>query len=149
MPGMRRRSLFVSFPVLPQVKGLILARYDAVFNEAGRVLSAQDLVRAARGHDTMVVTATDRLERATIESLPHTVRVIATYSVGHEHIDLAAASNRKLIVINTPDVLTDAVAEVALFLMIGAARRGTESIALLRSRDWPGWSPVQLPGREL
>jgi len=69
--------------------------------------------------------------------------------VGHEHIDLAAARERGVTVLNTPDVLTDAVAEIGIFLLLGAARRATESISLLRNRQWSGWSPVQLPGKQL
>jgi glyoxylate reductase len=77
------------------------------------------------------------------------VRAIATYSVGYDHVDLAAARARGLAVLNTPDVLTDATAETALFLLLGAARRATESIGLIRSRAWKGWSPTQLLGVEL
>lgn len=142
-------GIYVSFPVLPEVKHLIKRRSSADFNDTERVLSAQDLVRAALGHDALMVTVTDRLTSAVIDRLPEELRVLATYSVGHDHLDLKAAAKRGLIVLNTPDVLTHAVAEVAIFLMIGAARRATESIALLREARWRGWSPVQLPGIQL
>jgi len=85
----------------------------------------------------------------TIEALPLSVHFLATYSVGTDHIDLAAARARGLAVFNTPGVLADSVAENAIFLMLGAARRGTEAIALLRERAWHGWQPGQLVGRQL
>lgn len=90
-----------------------------------------------------------RFDRAVIEGLPASVRMIATYSVGHDHIDLAAAAARNIAVFNTPGVLSDAVADAALLLMLGAARRATESIALLREGRWTGWTPGQLIGVEL
>ncbi len=113
------------------------------------MLSSDKLVTCAQGHDTLMVTVTDVLDRATIERLPQETRIIATYSVGHNHVDLEAAAARGLAVINTPGVLTDAVAELAFFLMIGAARRATESIDLIRARRWTGWTPTQLPGMQL
>lgn len=89
------------------------------------------------------------LDAAAITALPGSVRMVATYSVGVDHIDLNAARARGLAVANTPGALVDAVADAALFLMLGAARRATESIALLRGGGWPGWRPDQLLGIEL
>lgn len=90
-----------------------------------------------------------RFDAATIAALPASVRALATYSVGYDHIDLAAARARGLAVLNTPGVLAESVADAALLLMLGAARRATESIALIRSRAWPGWHTGQLLGQEL
>ena len=84
-----------------------------------------------------------------IAALPTSVRYIGTYSVGFDHIDVAAAKQRDIAVLYTPDVLTDAVAETAMLHILGAMRRVTESVDLLRSRRWQGWTPVQLPGRQL
>lgn len=87
-----------------------------------------------------------RFDARALRKLPPSVKAIATYSVGHDHIDLAAAAERGVAVFNTPGVLSDAVADAALLLMLGAARRATESIALLREGRWTGWSPEQLNG---
>jgi glyoxylate reductase len=89
------------------------------------------------------------LRRDAIRALPASLKAVATYSVGYDHIDIAAAKARGLPVFNTPGVLTDAVAEVGLLLMLGAARRATESIDLIRGRNWPGWNATQLVGIEL
>jgi glyoxylate reductase len=86
------------------------------------------------------------LDAATIRGLPSSVKAIATYSVGYEHIDLSAASDRGIAVFNTPGVLSDAVADAAMLLILGAARRVTESVSLLRDGRWQGWSPTQLLG---
>lgn len=91
----------------------------------------------------------DILDRAAIGALPDTIGMIASYSVGTDHIDLDAARERGLAVSNTPGTLVNAVADAAMLLILGAARRATESIALIRSRGWPGWYPGQLLGYEL
>ena len=91
----------------------------------------------------------DRFDRAVIEALPASVKMIATYSVGYDHIDFQAAADRGIAVFNTPGVLSDAVADAAMLLLLGAARRATESIALLREGRWSGWTPTQLIGTEL
>ena len=87
-----------------------------------------------------------RLDARAIEMLPKSVRAILTYSVGLDHIDLNAARARKIAVFNTPGVLGDAVADAAMLLTLGAARRATESIDLIRSGRWTGWTPRQLIG---
>lgn len=97
----------------------------------------------------MVVTATDAMTAATITALPDSVRVIATYSVRHDHIDLQAAQARGVAVLSTPDVLSDSCADTAILLMLGAARRVVEGLDLVRSGRWTGWTPLQLPGTDL
>ncbi len=141
--------IFVTFPVLPPVRALIESRREARFNETGKTLTREELLRGAAGCDVLMVSVPDKLNEETIASLPGSVRIIATYSVGYEHIDVAAAKARGIAVLHTPDVLTDAVAETALFLTLGAARRGNESLALIHSRKWQGWTPVQIPGVQL
>jgi glyoxylate reductase len=87
-----------------------------------------------------------RLDEQEIGRLPSSVKAIATYSVGLDHIDLTAAAERQIAVFNTPGVLGDAVADAAMLLILGAARRVTESVSLLREGRWRGWSPIQLLG---
>ncbi len=147
--AMSKPKVFVSFPVLPSVRALFEARAQACFNETQRVLTSSELLAAVADCDAVFVTATDRIDAALIAALPASVRFLGTYSVGFDHIDLAAAQQRGIAVLYTPDVLTDAVAETAMLLMLGAMRRATESIDLLRSRRWQGWTPVQLPGKQL
>ncbi len=120
-------------------------------NEADRTLTPAELLGAAEAHraEVLLVMAMDRIDAALIARLPASVRVIATYSVGHEHIDLAAARARGLAVLSTPDVLSDAVADMAMLLLLAAARRAKEGGALIHERRWTGWSPTQLIGRDV
>lgn len=109
------------------------------------------LVETARatGSIALVVTVTEKLDAAAIEALPPSVRLIATVSVGHDHIDLAAARKRGIQVSNTPDVLTDATADLTLLLLLGAARRAKESMALIAEDRWGAWSATGLLGLDI
>lgn len=99
--------------------------------------------------DALLTTIDAPLGSTEIEALPRSIRAIATYSVGVDHIDLKAAAMRGIGVFNTPGVLADSVADAAMFLAMGAARRATESIDLIRSGQWVGWNACQLNGVEL
>ena len=93
----------------------------------------------------MVTLLSDTVDRALLDAAP-ALRVVANFAVGVNNIDLAAATARGIAVTNTPDVLTDATADLTFGLLIGAARRFPEGEALLRSGAWQGWAPDQLLG---
>ncbi|MDO9435695.1 D-glycerate dehydrogenase [Hydrogenophaga sp.] len=103
----------------------------------------------AKGCDGLLVMATDRLDAGTLQQLPPSVRAISTYSVGHDHIDLNAATQCGIPIFNTPDVLSDAVAETALLLILSAARDASAAEATLRSGHWGPWSPTRFLGQQL
>lgn len=135
---------------LPEpVEARIAAHYDARFNRDDTPLSSDEIIAQAAGADGILCTITDRMTAAVIAALPASVRILATFSVGYEHIDLAAAKARGLTATNTPGALTEATADIALLLMLGAARRAYEGETLLRSGNWRGWTPTQLMGIEL
>jgi len=123
--------------------------YKARLNVADEPLDGDGILRAAAGADAVLCTTTDRLDAATIAKLPNSVRILATFSVGFEHIDLRAARARGIAVTNTPDVLTDATADIAMLLMLGAARRASEGERLIRSDGWTGWAPTHMLGSHL
>lgn len=99
------------------------------------------------GVNAILCIPADKFDAALINALPGTVKVIATFSVGLEHIDLAAAAARGIKICHTPDVLTTATAELSLTLMLMAARRAGEGERILRASTWPGLSPTFLLGR--
>jgi lactate dehydrogenase-like 2-hydroxyacid dehydrogenase len=127
------------------------ARHGYTFraNRDDTALSIPQLCTLAEGCDALIITPSDRLDAAAIAALPDRVRIAATFSVGTDHIDLDAARARGLVITNTPDVLTDATAEIALLLMLGAARRAAEGMAMIANNAWPGWAPTQLVGQQL
>lgn len=151
-----RLSVLVASHFLDVVQAEFDAAFDTTYIASEMAASedppdpAQWLARHPNADfDAVLVSLDVPMRAATIEALPERVRAIATYSVGTDHIDLAAAADRGVAVFNTPGVLSDSVAENALFLMLGAARRATESIELIRSGHWSGWNPTQIVGVEL
>jgi lactate dehydrogenase-like 2-hydroxyacid dehydrogenase len=130
------------------------ARYTVTRNEADTVLDAAALAQAAQGAQYLFVSLTERVTAEAIAHLAPTLEVITTLSVGVDHIDLDAARAFGVKVLNTPEVLSEATAEVAMMLILNACRRGHECDALVRSGEWTGWAPRQmlglgLPGRRL
>jgi len=98
--------------------------------------------------DALVCLLLDRIDAAVLARAPR-LRAIATCAVGYDNVDVAAATARRIAVTNTPDVLTEATAELAFALLLAAARRLPEGEALVRSGAWPGWRLDQLLGVEL
>lgn len=115
----------------------------------GSAAETASLAERLSGCEALVVAPPFTVGRTLVDQLPPSIGVICTYSVGYDHLDLSATKARGISVLHTPDVLTDAVAEVALLLTLGAVRRVTESEQLLRSRHWLGWTPTQLVGQGL
>jgi lactate dehydrogenase-like 2-hydroxyacid dehydrogenase len=130
----------------PDVETRLTANFDAVLNPEDRLLDGQALAGASEGCEAIMCAAGDPLNAETIAALPASVRMIATFSVGYEHVDVAAAAKRKIVVSNTPDVLTDATADIAMLCLLGAARRAHAGAAMLRTHHWVGWTPTQLMG---
>ena len=130
----------------PDVEARLSANFDAVLNPQDRIYDGPALAKAAAGCDAIMCAAGDGLNGETIAALPASIRMIATFSVGYEHIDVAAAAKRGIAVANTPDVLTDATADIAMLCLLGAARRAHEGATMLRTHHWTGWSPTQLMG---
>jgi lactate dehydrogenase-like 2-hydroxyacid dehydrogenase len=109
-------------------------------------LSADALVALAEGAAGILCAPGDPLDAATIGRLPASVRILATFSVGTDHIAIPAAKVRGVHVANTPDVLSVATAEIAMLLILMAARRASEGERILRDGRWAGWAPTQLMG---
>ncbi len=132
---------------LPEAVEARLARdYDARFNPEDRVYDSEALLAAAEDVDAILPCHSEHFPAEVIERLPERVKAICNFSVGVDHVDLAAAAARGIIVTNTPDVLSDATAEIAILLMLGAARRASEGERLVRARAWKDWSPSFMVG---
>ncbi len=118
--GQIKLRVFRKLPL--QVEERICRDYEATLNSDDVIFEPGELAAQAQDCDGLLVTATERFDQSVIAMLPETVKIMATYSVGYDHIDVVAAQARDIIVTNTPDVLTDATADIALLLLLGAAR---------------------------
>jgi glyoxylate reductase len=133
-----------------QVEARMATLFDASFNATDAPLSADDLVTQLGGKDVLVSSITDRLDADLIGRLPQSVKLIAQFGNGFDNIDIEAAYTRGLTVTNTPSVLTEDTADMAVMLMLALPRRLVEGAQVLpRDGNWPGWSPTWMLGRRL
>jgi lactate dehydrogenase-like 2-hydroxyacid dehydrogenase len=146
---MAKPIVLVTRRLPPKVEARADRDYDARLNPEDVPRSGADIVRLAEGAAAIVCCPAERLDAATIMALPGTVRVIATFSVGYDHIAIETAAARGIVVCNTPGVLSVATAEIAVLLILAAARRAGEGERLVRSGQWQGWAPTQLIGTEV
>lgn len=134
---------------LPEAVEARLKRdYAPILNPDDTLYSADELIEIAARVDAILPCHTEKFTAEVIERLPKNIKAIANFSVGVDHCDLAAAKQKGIIVTNTPDVLSDATAEIAILLMLGAARRASEGERLVRSQEWRDWSPSFMVGRQ-
>ena len=146
--GLTKAKLFVSRHFLPEVNDYICQYFDC-WGARELPWTGHAIVAGAEDADALLVSLAERLDAETIAALPRSVRVIATASIGLDHIDLKEAARRGIAVINAPDSGGVSTAETALLLILGAARRLTEAQAEVRSGTWQGWHPTRLLGFEL
>lgn len=142
-------KLLISRRLPDEVMARARQSYSVTENESDELWDQATLVAKAQGHDALLATVTDRLDRQTVSQLPGSIRIIASFSVGTDHIDLKAAQDRKITVTNTPDVLTDATAEIALLLILGAARGAASGMSAIQDNTWANWAPTGMLGMSL
>ncbi|MEQ8666093.1 MAG: D-glycerate dehydrogenase [Rhodospirillales bacterium] len=123
--------------------------YAAELNPTDKLYSEDELIAKAQGCTGILPCHTEHFTREVVERLPDSVKIVANFSVGVDHCDLAAFGDRGIVVTNTPDVLSDATAEITILLMLGAARRAGEGEKMMREGTWKDWSPAFMVGRSV
>lgn len=123
--------------------------FDTVLNPTDTPMSREAITAAMADCDVLVPTVTDEIDAALIESAPDRLQMMANFGNGVDHIDLGAARRKGIIVTNTPGVLTDDTADMAMALIIAVPRRLGEGEKLVRSGTWSGWSPSGMLGHRL
>ena len=122
--------------------------WDAKLNLNDEVYSQQKIIELSQGCDGILSSLTEKIDEKVINSLPPSIKIISNFAVGFGNIDHQAAKKRNIIVTNTPDVLTDATAEIAMLLILGACRRAKEGMEYARKENWK-WSADFLIGKQL
>ncbi len=154
-PIMSDKPVILVTRKLPQaVEDRLRSDYEARLNPDDHLYTSDELIERAQGADALLPCHTEHLSAEIIGRLPDSIKAVANFSVGFDHVDLEAAKARGIIVTNTPDVLSDATAELTIMLMLGAARRASEGEHLVRSQEWRDWSPsfmvgIQMTGKRL
>ncbi len=129
------------------VEEAVSQAFDARLNRDDRPLTASELQDALRSADGLLPTVTDKLTAEVLAADPLRTRIMANFGVGFNNIDVQAAKARGIAVSNTPDVLTDATADIAMTLLLMVARRTGEGERHVRSGAWTGWRPTHMMGR--
>ena len=143
-----RPTLYVSRILPDPVMAIVRERFQLVQDPHDALPAPLALREGLCQADAAIVTLGDRIDSETIHAATR-LKILANYAVGYNNIDLVAAQQHGLIVTNTPDVLTDATADLTWALILATARRVVEGDALVRSGAWTGWSPTQLLGAEV
>ncbi|MEJ2591463.1 MAG: D-glycerate dehydrogenase [Candidatus Thiodiazotropha sp.] len=150
----KQATVLVTRQLPDAVEARLRRDYDARLNPRDVVYTSREIIELSQGVDAIVPCHTEKLTAEVIAQLPESVRAICSFSVGFDHIDLAAAKSRNIVVTNTPEVLSDATAEVAMLLLLGAARRAYEGEHQIRTETWADWSAtynlgLQVTGKRL
>lgn len=132
-----------------EVEARIARDFDARRNPHDGPLTPDELIAAAQGADALFLSPAEKLDATFFARVPRSVKAIATFSVGYDHVDLGAAKASGIPIANTPGVLTDATADVAMLLLLGASRRAYEAQQLVRSGQWAKSKPADLLGWQL
>ena len=123
--------------------------FNATLNESDMPLSKEELIAAVQSADVLVPTVTDTIDAEIIAAAGHQLKLIASFGVGVDHIDLKAARDKGITVTNTPGVLTEDTADVVMSLILAVPRRIAEGDVRARSGQWNGWSPTGMLGRRI
>ena len=122
--------------------------FKANFNDNDELYSQSKVIEMSQGCDGILTSLTDKMDAETINKLPESIKILSNFAVGFGNIDLEAAKKKNIAVTNTPDVLTDATAEIGILLILGACRRASEGIQNARESNWK-WSADYLIGKQL
>ena len=122
--------------------------WNVKLNLNNEVYSQNKLIELSKDCEGILSSIVDKIDESTINKLSNSVKIISNFAVGFGNIDIKAARKKNIIVTNTPDVLTDATAEIAMLLILGAARRASEGIKWARNKNWK-WSADFLIGKQL
>ena len=148
MPGQKLRVV-VTRKLPEPVETRMIELFDTRLNVEDRPFSREDLAAALAEADVLVPTLTDRIDAGLIEAAGERLKLIANYGSGFDHIDVAAAHQRGIMVSNTPGVLAEDTADMAMALILSVPRRLKEGAELIQSGKWEGWSPTALMGHRI
>lgn len=123
--------------------------FDVVLNSDDHPMSTAELQEALKTADAVCPTVSDKISAEVLSAEPLKCRILGNFGVGFNHIDLNAAKQRNLVVTNTPEVLTDCTADLAMTLMLMAARRTGEGERHVRNKEWTGWRPTHMIGTKV
>ena len=142
------KKILISRKLIKDSEDKATKTFKPIFNSNDELYSQSKLIELSQGCDGILTSLTDKMDKETIDKLPDTIKIISNFAVGFGNIDLEAAKKRGIAVTNTPEVLSDATAEIGILLILGACRRAAEGIEAAREGGWK-WSADYLIGKQL
>lgn len=146
---MRKPSVLVTRRWPAAVEARLAETYDVVLNRDDKPLSSMDFREAIRQYDAVLPTVTDKIGADAFDVANPRAKILANYGVGFSHIDVGCAKSQGIAITNTPDVLSECTADLAMTLMLMVARRAGEGEREVRAGNWTGWRPTHLVGRKV
>ena len=142
------KKILITRKLIKDSEDKALKTFEPIFNTNDELYSQSKVIEMSEGCDGILTSLTDKMDKETINKLPETIKIISNFAVGFGNIDLDAAKKRGIAVTNTPEVLSDATAEIGILLILGACRRAAEGIEAAREGGWK-WSADYLIGKQL
>jgi len=142
------RKILITRKLIKSSENYASKVFEAKFNENDHLLTKEQIIKESQGCDGILSSLTEKFDSDIISKLPKTIKIISNFAVGFGNIDIIAAKNKNIVVTNTPDVLTDATAEINILILLAAARRAREGINFANERNWK-WSADFLMGKQL
>ncbi len=123
--------------------------FDVTLNESDIPMTEEQLLEAMNSYDAVLPTVTDSISSKIISSDKRKAKIIGNFGVGFNNIDIESAKSNGVVVTNTPEVLTDCTADIAMLLLLGVSRRASEGEFLVRKKEWSGWRPTHMMGTKV
>ena len=142
------KKILITRKLIKSSEDYALKIFNTKLNLEDKLLTQEEIITKSKDCDGILSAITDKLDANTISKLSDSVKIISNFAVGFGNIDIKAARKRNIIVTNTPDVLTDATAEIAMLILLGAARRAKEGIEWANKKNWK-WAAYFLIGKQL
>jgi len=142
------KKILVTRNLLPENEERVKKLFDAKLNKVDNILSSEELINQSKDCDGILCIGGNKFDKAIINQLSSSVKIIANYAVGYNNVDVDAAKQRGIVVTNTPEVLTDATADISILLLLGASRRAYEGRKHAETQSW-NWSTNFLMGKQM
>jgi glyoxylate reductase len=142
------KKILVTRNLLGPTEETVLKLFDAKLNKQDKILSTEEIIALSKDCDGILCVGGNKFTKETIQKLSSSVKIIANYAVGYNNVDTEAATARGIVVTNTPEVLTDATADISILLLLGASRRAYEGRKYAEEQSWI-WSTNFLLGKQM
>ena len=142
------KKILVTRNLLPENEERVKKLFNAKLNKADNILSTEELINQSKDCDGILCIGGNKFDKAIIDQLSSSVKIIANYAVGYNNVDVDAAKQKGIVVTNTPEVLTDATADISILLLLGASRRAYEGRKHAETQSW-NWSTNFLMGKQM